>query len=161
MTQLSSMLMVLRLKWSITWAGFLSGDSWKNPLLNSFRLLVQFSSCGFHTGYHLQQFSAPSVSMLSCSVVSDSLQLHGLQPSSLLCPRNFPGKDTGVGCHFLLQEIFLTQGSNPYLLHWQTDSSPLSQLGSPSAPRGSLYLFLTWPLLSSSLQNTLISHPLP
>ena len=41
-------------------------------------------------------------------------------------------KNTGVGCHFLLQGIFLTQGSNPCLLcllHWQADSSPLSHLG--------------------------------
>ena len=32
-----------------------------------------------------------------------------------------PGKNTGVGCHFLLQGIFLGQGSNPQLLHWQVD----------------------------------------
>ena len=32
-------------------------------------------------------------------------------------PWDFPGKNTGVGCHFLLQGIFLTQGSNPGLLH--------------------------------------------
>ena len=40
----------------------------------------------------------------------------------LLCPRDFPGKNTGVGCHFLLQRIFLTQGWNPclwYHQHWQ------------------------------------------
>ena len=42
-----------------------------------------------------------------------------------------PGKNTGVGCHFLFQGIFPTQGSNPHLLHWQVDSLPLSQLGSP------------------------------
>ena len=36
-----------------------------------------------------------------------------------------------MGCHFLLQGIFLTQGWNPHLLHWQADSLPLSQLGSP------------------------------
>ena len=30
---------------------------------------------------------------------------------------NFPGKSTGLGCHFLFQEIFLTQGLNPGLLH--------------------------------------------
>ena len=30
---------------------------------------------------------------------------------------DFPGKDTGVGCHFLLQGIFPTQGSNLGLLH--------------------------------------------
>ena len=38
----------------------------------------------------------------SCSVVSDSQQLHGLQPTRLLRPWDFPGKSTGVGCHCLL-----------------------------------------------------------
>ena len=38
----------------------------------------------------------------SCSVVSDSLQPHGLQPTRLLHPWDFLGKSTGVGCHFLL-----------------------------------------------------------
>ena len=42
---------------------------------------------------------------------------HGLQPTRLLCPWDFPGKDTGVGCHFLLQGTFPAQGSNPGLLH--------------------------------------------
>ena len=37
--------------------------------------------------------------------------------SRLLCPWDSPGKNTRVGCHFLLQGIFLTQGSNPGLLH--------------------------------------------
>ena len=36
----------------------------------------------------------------------------------LLCPWDSPGKDTGVGCHFLLHGIFLAQGSNLRLLHW-------------------------------------------
>ena len=35
----------------------------------------------------------------------------------LLCPWDSPGKSTGVGCHFLLHGIFLTQGSNLHLLH--------------------------------------------
>ena len=55
--------------------------------------------------------------MRAKSVVSDSL-----------------GEDTGVGCHFRLQERFPTQQWNPRLiclLHWQVDSSPLAQLGSP------------------------------
>ena len=43
----------------------------------------------------------------------------------------FPGKNTGLGCRFLLQRIFPTQGWNPCLLHWQTDSLPLSHLGTP------------------------------
>ena len=38
----------------------------------------------------------------SRSVVSDPQQPHGLQPSRLLCPWEFPGKSTGVGCHCLL-----------------------------------------------------------
>ena len=40
----------------------------------------------------------------SCSVVFDPQRPHGLQPSRLLCPWDFPGKSTGVGCHCLLQE---------------------------------------------------------
>ena len=55
------------------------------------------------------------------SVVSDSSPPCGLWPARLLCPWDFPGKDTGVGCHSLLQRIFPTQGSNPShvcLLHW-------------------------------------------
>ena len=56
------------------------------------------------------------------SVVSDSLQPHGLPPARLLCPWDFPGKNIREGCHFLLQRIFLTQESNPhllYFLHWR------------------------------------------
>ena len=54
--------------------------------------------------------------VLRCSVMSNSLHPHGLYLIRLLCPWNFAGKDTGVGCHFLLQGIFPTQGSNPCLL---------------------------------------------
>ena len=43
----------------------------------------------------------------SRSVVSDSSRPHGLQPTRLFCPWDFPGKSTGVGCHCLLQEIYL------------------------------------------------------
>ena len=53
---------------------------------------------------------------------------------SLLCPWNFPGKNTGVSCHFLHQGIFLTQGSNlclSHLLHWQVDYLPLHNLERP------------------------------
>ena len=52
-----------------------------------------------------------------CSVVSNSLRPHGLQPARLPCPWNSPGENTGVGCHCLLQGIFPTQGLNPGLLH--------------------------------------------
>ena len=51
-----------------------------------------------------------------------SLWTHGLYPARVFCPWNFPGKNTRVGCHFILQGIFLTQGLNLCLfslLHWQ------------------------------------------
>ena len=59
----------------------------------------------------------------------DSLWLHRRPPARLLCPWDFPGKNTGVGCHTFLQGIFLTQGSNPQLLHWQAGSLPLAPPG--------------------------------
>ena len=64
---------------------------------------------------------ALSVCVLSRSAVSDPLQPQGLEPARLLCPWNFPSKNTGADCHFLLQGIFLTQESNLHLLrllHW-------------------------------------------
>ena len=72
--------------------------------------------------------------MLSLSVVSDPQRPHGLQPSGLLHPWDFPGKNTGVDCHVLLQGIFLPQGPNPHLLrllHWQAGSLPLAPPGKP------------------------------
>ena len=68
---------------------------------------------------------------VSCLVVSYSLQTHGLYPTRILCLQDSPGKNTGVGCHFLLQGNFLTQGLNSHLLHWQVNSLPLSHLRSP------------------------------
>ena len=53
-------------------------------------------------------------------------------PTRLLCPWDSPGKNTGVGCHSLLQGIFLTQGLNPHLLHllpWQAGSLSLAPPG--------------------------------
>ena len=54
---------------------------------------------------------------------SYSWQLYGPKPNRLLYPWDSPGKNTVAGCRFFLQEIFLTQGSNLSLLHWQADSS--------------------------------------
>ena len=42
---------------------------------------------------------------VSGSVVSDLLRPQALYPARLLCPWNPPGKNTGVGCHFLLQGL--------------------------------------------------------
>ena len=50
----------------------------------------------------------------SCSVVPDSQRPHGLQPTRLLHPWDFPGKNTGVGCHCLLH-ISIQKVLNKYL----------------------------------------------
>ena len=67
----------------------------------------------------------------------DSLRPHGLWPARLPSPWDFPRENTGVGCHFLLQGIFLIQRLNLHLLcllHYQVDS--LS-----AEPSGSLFIF--------------------
>ena len=69
-----------------------------------------------------------SVCVLSCSVMSDSLQ--PMEPARLLCPWNSPGKNTGVGYRSLLWGIFLTQGLNPGFLHCRHILYRLSHQGS-------------------------------
>ena len=61
---------------------------------------------------------------------------HGLYSTSLLNPWNFPGGSTGVGCHFLLQGIFPTQGLNLGLPHCRQTLYPLSHQGSPWCHEG-------------------------
>ena len=86
--------------------------------------------------------------LFSCYVVSKSLWPRGLSPTRLLSPWDFPAKNTGVGCHFLLQGIFSTQGSNPHLLQWQADSLPLNH-------HGSVYMPLIWMQVCQSSINLL------
>ena len=62
---------------------------------------------------------------VSHTVIFNALQPHGLQSTRLLCPWDFPSRNTGVGCHFLLWGIFLTdpgiKSKSPAL---QADSLP-------------------------------------
>ena len=88
---------------------------------------------------------SPRCCVFSCSVMSDSLQPFGLQPPRLLCPCDFSGKNTGMGCHFFLQGIVLTQGSKPRLLcllHCRQILYLLSLWGSPQS---------SWPFPIQSL----------
>ena len=66
---------------------------------------VPYVNLGFHS--HLTSFSLMqslyAAAAAVTSVVSDSVQPHRRQPTKLPCPWDFPGKNTGVGCHFLLQ----------------------------------------------------------
>ena len=57
--------------------------------------------------------------MLFAQPCQTLLQPNELQPTRLHCLWNSPGKNTGVGCHSLLQGIFPTQGSNLGLLHYR------------------------------------------
>ena len=77
----------------------------------------------------------------SCSVVSDSLQPHGLYS-----PWNSPGQNTGVGSFSLLQGIFPTQGSNPGLLGCRWILYQLSYQGSRLSPNLGLsdFSWLEW-----------------
>ena len=78
----------------------------------------------------------------SCSVVSDSLQHHGLYS-----PWNSPGQNTGVGSFPLLQGIFPTQGSNPGLPHCRQILYQLSHKGSPR-----ILKWVAYPFSSGSFQ---------
>ena len=100
-------------------------------------------------------------------VMSDSLQPHGLQPTRLLRPWDFPGKSTGVDCYFLLQGIFPTQGSNLGLLHCRQTLYCLSHQGSPNESESclvlssSLWLHGLYRPGSSPGQNTGVSSFFP
>ena len=88
---------------------------------------------------HRRQYQIMSLSWCCCYVVarsfSNSFATLGLKPARLLCPWDFPGNSSGVGCHFLLKGIFPTWELNPCLLcllHWPEppQRSPLCQLRS-------------------------------
>ena len=84
---------------------------------------------------HLPKLTLYLTCMCVCLIMSDPLRPHELEPTRLLCPWNFLGKNTGVDCHFLLQRIFRPrdrpQASWLYLLHWQADSLPREPPGKP------------------------------
>ena len=70
---------------------------------------------------------------VNCSVVSNSLRPPWTTVAcQALCPRNSPGKNTGVGSHSLFHGIFLSQGSNPGLLYCRQILYHLSHQGSPN-----------------------------
>ena len=101
----------------------LHSQAWRLTLLWTFLITVETVSLA-HGTYITHIFSCGC----ALSVVLDCLWLYGL-PARLLSPWDSPGRNTGVGCHALLQGIFPTQGSNAHLLcllHWQVDSLPLA-----------------------------------
>ena len=118
---------------------------------NSLQYSCQENPCGQRS---LVNYSPCAV--FSVSVMSHSLQPHGphgLQSTRLLCPWRFSRdslKNTGVGCHALLQGIFPTQGLNPSLWHCRQILYHLSHQGSPinsliyTKIKYMKYVFLSW-----------------
>ena len=116
--------------------------------------LFQLSSPGFYPRHQ-----TGSMPVCSVAVMSDSWRPHGPQPTRLFCPWDFPGKNTRVDCHFLLQGIFPTHGSKPgllCLLHCRWILYPLSHLGSSSRLRHLSYSLL--PRKSSSYSVLYSAH---
>ena len=97
----------------------------------------------------------------SHSVVSDSSRPHGLYPTRLLCPWTFPGKSTGVGCHFLLQGIFSTQGSNPGLPHCRQTLYHLSHQGSWGGPKVDVFKQGVSPSVCHRPHHSPLLHTIP
>ena len=120
----------------MTEVGVARGISGELGFVNKFQMILRGSLSYKHC-------SAPSVESETCSAVSDSSRSHGLQPTRFLCLWNFPGKNTGVGCHALLQGIFQTQGLNLDLVHCRPVLYCLSHLGSPVARKGhAIYMLI-------------------
>ena len=119
------------------------------------QFIPPYPSFSVSTGPHFMSafYSCPGTRFI-CTIFLDfhtHALIHDARSCSLTCvqlfaiPWNYSppgssiqgiiqGKNIGVGCHFFLQGIFLTQGSNLHLLHllrWQADSLPLSHLGGP------------------------------
>jgi len=119
-------------------------------------MIEQGYTNGGHQCLSPQELGNPSrlLPLLVGGLVTKScktLQSYELLPTRLLCPWDFLGKNTGEGCHFLLQKIFPTQESNPCLLHcWQSPTlqvnslSTESQLGLPQSFPNCYLCAATW-----------------
>ena len=86
------------------------------------------------------------------------------QTTRLLCPWDYPGKNTEVICHFLLQGIFSTQGLNPcllHLLHWQADSLPLKGRESVSRSAAAAKSIQSCPTLCDPRDGSPPGSPVP
>ena len=123
----------LKPRWSLWWCAWLSPPG--SPAMQTLVGAASVSRSGWgkrtwespwEWGRECIHHWSPMVPITTCvlshSVVSSS---YGREPTRHLCPWDFPGKNIGTCCHFLLQGLFPTQGSNPHLLHWQADSLPL------------------------------------
>ena len=110
------------------------------------------SSLGFSRQEHWSGLPFPSPMhesekwKWSPSVLSNSLRPHGLQPTRLLCPWDFPGKSTGVGCHCLLHMFPSPHSENKKEWSWNKGRSLIAHSYFHCAGRGTLNcLFFNFP----------------
>ena len=97
--------------------------------------LDNFLPDNLHVYTHLSVPTATSTYSVCRSDVSDFFAIPWTVAIRLLCPWDFPSKNTGVGCHSRLQAIFLTQRLNPGLLRCRQILYRLSHQGNPSTHR--------------------------
>ena len=122
--------------------------SWHSALLTRDQILKYYTDIFLNFSYFLIR----CMRLYPTSVVSDSLQTYEPQLTRVLCQWESPGKNTGVGYCALLQEIFVTQGSNPLLLcllHWSVCSLYLNQMFSLNLQILVFFFFLMLLLLLS------------
>ena len=105
--------------------------------------------CLFHYTIIIPIGNAPSLAIGKVKLLS---HVRLFATPWLLCPWDFPGKSTGVECHFLLQGIFPTQGSIPGLLHCRQTLYRLSHQGSPLAV-GSPFKFFRTSLVAQTVKR--------
>ena len=107
---------------------FIKSKTYSVSFLSHFQKSHYESHSLCESGFSREREPIGCIHMHTCSVMSNFLQSHGLWHAGILCPWDLPSKNTGVGCHFLLQGIFLTHGWKLHFLYWQADSLPLCEL---------------------------------
>ena len=138
---------------------------WKWHILFFLVWNYRFSYCLLSCTHFPNKHWTFSLCFLACAVYSHSVMSHFFATVVCQAPLSmeFSRQEYGCSCHFQLQGIIPTQGSNPlllHLLHWQVDSLPLHPLGSPlcSLLGGnslSLKISLSW---SHGSQSTLYKN---
>ena len=123
--------------------------------------------CKWFPSFNIMFLGSSTLQVCACSVMSSSLQPHGLQPARILCPWDFPDKNTVVSCHFLLH-IYIVACANAsflfmpekYCIVWMDHTlfihSPVDgQLGTFLLCL--LWLMLLWTLAYRHLLESLFS----
>ena len=97
-----------------------------NHISTLFKVLLPHRSLQSIEKSSLCYTTGPYYCCLVVKLCQTLLRPNRLWPTRILYPWDFPGKNTQVSCHFLLQGIFSTKELNPCFLHWQVNSLSLS-----------------------------------